>query len=177
MNILVLLPNQVEEIELITPIDIWRRANYSVTIASIDNNLTTISQQGITIIADKLLKDVELDQMDYLFLPGGSGHELLANSSLVNDVIRYFIDNNKIIIAICAAPTILTPWLLDKKATCYPELKHKMSQYSDEKVVIDYPFITSQGAGTASDLAFSLVSLVDGEEMSIKLQQKTLFHL
>ncbi len=38
-NILVLLANSVEEIELITPIDIWRRAGYSITIASIDSNL------------------------------------------------------------------------------------------------------------------------------------------
>lgn len=176
MNILVLLPNKVEEIEFITPVDIWRRANYTVTIASIDNDIHTISQQGIHIDADILLKDVDITTIDCLFLPGGAGHLLLADSSLVAQTIQYFVNNQKIILAICASSTILVPWLENKKGTCYPSLKQKMPLFLDQKVVIDLPFITSQGAGTASYLAFALVSLVDGEDISKKLQQTTVFY-
>lgn len=177
MNILILLPNNFEDIELMTPVDIWRRANYSVTIASINNDLKVTSQQGVNLLADTLLENVDLTNMDCLFLPGGVGHKLLAEDPSVTTTIQHFVESKKKILAICAAPTILVRWLQDKKATCYPSLKDKLPLYLNQKTVVDLPFITSQGAGTASDLALTLVTLTDGESTSITLKQQLLFHL
>ncbi len=175
MNILILLPDNVEEIEFTTPVDIWRRAGYNAVSASISGDLAVRGQQGINIIADILLKDAELAKFDCLFLPGGSGHKLLKDSTLTSDAVEYFLTQGKIIAAICAAPTVIAKWLTDKKATCYPSLKDQIPNYTDQKVVVDMPFITSQGAGTASDLAFSLIEIRDGKEKASELKKTMLF--
>lgn len=174
-NILALLPDNVEEIELITPIDLWRRAGYQITIASLADELQTVGQQGVVITADVPLKHVSHEDYDALFLPGGSGYQLIKQSLLAMSIIEDFIKHNKKIIAICAAPTILTPWLQDKKATSYPSLKEEIPHWVDQKVVIDLPFITSQGAGTASYLAFEVIRLFSGEEQANELKKATIF--
>ncbi len=175
MNILVLLPNNVEEIEFVTPVDLWRRAGYNVTVASITEELSIIGQQKITIQADEYLGNVDLNSFEYLFLPGGSGHLLLKESTLVTATIQHFVDKNKTIAAICAAPTILVEWLQDKKATCYPTLSEKLSNHVDQDVVVDLPFVTSKGAGTAYKLAFALINIISGEEVAEKLRSATIF--
>ncbi|MGL5955072.1 MAG: DJ-1/PfpI family protein [Brevinema sp.] len=174
-NILVLLPNQVEDIEFITPVDLWRRAGYQVTVASITNTLETVSQQNIKIYADVCLQDINNVEFDYLFLPGGAGHKLLAESPLVTDTIQYFFEQQKPIIAICAAPTILIPWLNNKQATCYPAMSQQIPNFVDQDVVIDLPFITSKGVGTAATLAFYIISLISGSNTATELQKATLF--
>ncbi len=175
MNILVLLPDNVEEIEFITPVDLWRRTGYHVTVASITDSLSTLGQQNITIQADVCLSNVDLKDFEYLFLPGGSGHKLLKESSLVTNTIQHFVEQNKTVIAICAAPTILVPWLNGKKATCYPSMSNLLPNHIDQDVVVDLPFVTSKGAGTASKLAFEVISIISGEETAEKLRMATIF--
>lgn len=45
----------------------------------------------------------------------------------------------------------------DRRATCYPSKKGELSNYVDEKVVVDGNLVTSQGPGTA--IAFALQAL------------------
>ena len=174
-NILVLLANNVEEIELVTPIDLWRRAGYHVTIASINNELTVKGQQGIVISADTSLAKVNTSEFNSIFIPGGAGHQLVKDSSLAMDTIKYFIDNNKTVIAICAAPTILSPWLQDKKATCYPSMKDLIPNWVDQAIVEDKNFITSQGAGTAHLLAFYVIKKISGDSLALDQIKSTIF--
>ena len=173
--ILVLLADNVEEIELIVPIDLWRRAGYTVITASIDNKISIKGQHGIIISADTQLDQVNTDKFNYIFIPGGAGHQLIKESTLAMDTIKHFIDKNKTIIAMCAAPTILSPWLQNKKATCYPSLKNLIPNWVDQAVIEDKPFITSQGAGTAHHLAFYLINKISGESVVQSLVKKTIF--
>ena len=174
-NILVLLANNVEEIELVTPVDLWRRAGYTVTIASIDNELTVKGQQGITISADTSLAKINTSEFDSIFIPGGAGYQLIKDSSLAMNTIKYFIDNDKTVLAICAAPTILSPWLQDKKATCYPSMKALIPNWVDQAIVEDKPFITSQGAGTAHQLAFYVIKKISGDSVAHDQIKSTIF--
>ncbi|MGL4677313.1 MAG: DJ-1 family glyoxalase III [Brevinema sp.] len=174
-NILVLLQNQVEDIEFITPVDLWRRAGYNVTTASITDTLEIISQQNIKMHADVCLKDISSSDFDYIFIPGGAGHKLLLESSLVTKTIQDFVTQQKPIIAICAAPILLVPWLENKKATCYPAMSQYISNFVDQDIVVDLPFITSQGVGTATNLAFYIISLISGAEFTTELKKTTVF--
>ena len=174
-NILVILANNVEEIELVTPIDLWRRVGYNVTIASIENELTIKGQQGIVISADTSLAKINTDEFDCVFIPGGAGHQLVKDSSLAMDTIKYFIENDKTVIAICAAPTILSPWLQDKKATCYPSMKDLIPNWVDQAIVEDKNFITSQGAGTAHLLAFYVIKKISGDTPALDQIKSTIF--
>ena len=174
-NILVLLANNVEEIELVTPVDLWRRAGYNITIASIEKELTVKGQQGIVISADTNLEKINTSEFDSIFIPGGAGHQLVKDSSLAMDTIENFINNNKTVLAICAAPTILSPWLQDKKATCYPSMKDLIPNWVDQAIVEDKNFITSQGAGTAHLLAFYLIKKISGDTLAHDQIKSTIF--
>ena len=174
-NILVLLANGVEEIELITPVDIWRRAGYSITIASIDSNLLVKGQHGIIISADTTLDTINNAMFDYIFIPGGSSEEAFKNSPLAMDTIKKFIYNNKKIITICAATLLLIPWLTNKKATCYPPLKDFLPCWVDQEVVVDLPFITSQCVGASHVLALHIVEMISGISVAEELKKSLLF--
>ena len=85
-----------------------------------------------------LAEDINPENMDLLFLPGGGkGHELLDASNAAHALINYAVANGKYIAAICAAPSILgRKQLLDgKKATCYPGFEKYLegAKISDKK--------------------------------------------
>lgn len=174
-HILILLANGVEEIELITPTDLWRRAGYSVTIASIDSNLPVRGKQGIVISADTTLDTIDDSKFNYLYIPGGASEVAFRNSSQAMKLIEKFIDQQKTVITICAATLLLSPWLTDKKATCYPPLKDLLPNWIDQEVVVDLPFITSQGVGTAHLLAFHVIQMISGIPATEELKNATVF--
>lgn len=174
-KITVLLADQFEEIEVVAPIDIWRRAGFDVTITSIKKELTVIGQQKLTIRADNFLSDTNIDDIDVLFIPGGAGHQFIKESSQAMEIIDQCIILNKLIVSICAAPTILSTYLTNKKATCYPSMKDLLTNWVNESVVIDLPFITSQGAGTAFELGYKIVELLNSKEAAEELKNKMIF--
>lgn len=187
-NVFVLLSDGFEEIESITPIDLLRRAEINVTTISLNNSLNVTGAHGITVLADKLSSEIDIQSLpDAVFCPGGwNGSINLSQSSFVTNLLFEMKKNNKIIAAICAAPIIvLSPLgLLDgKRFTCYPglldcELKGEnadVSGHCDESVVQDGNLITSQGPGTASNLAFKLIEALESKELSTQTKTDAIF--
>lgn len=78
----VLLADGFEESEAVVPVDLLRRGGVEVTLAGV-NGLEVCSSHKITVKADCLLSQVELDQVDMVFVPGGLGgvDYLLASPS------------------------------------------------------------------------------------------------
>jgi 4-methyl-5(b-hydroxyethyl)-thiazole monophosphate biosynthesis len=80
---------------------------------------------------------------------------------------------NKLVAAICAAPSVLSAagLLKDKRATSYPSVKEQMqvAEYLTIPVVIDGNVVTSRGAGTAMAFALKLVEILKGEAIAEKL--------
>jgi 4-methyl-5(b-hydroxyethyl)-thiazole monophosphate biosynthesis len=73
-TILTILPEGFEEIEAITPIDLWRRAEFDVTVASLGAKTKVTGRSGITLHAETSLSAIAQTQtFDLLFLPGGAG--------------------------------------------------------------------------------------------------------
>ena len=68
-KVLVLLAPGFEEIEAVTIIDILRRAEIDVTIAGLEKNMVEGSHQ-ISIKADTYYKFIEIDEYDFIILPG-----------------------------------------------------------------------------------------------------------
>ena len=60
-----------EETEAICTIDILRRAGMNVVITSIYNEKTVVGAHNISIIADKTIDEINPNDADLLFLPGG----------------------------------------------------------------------------------------------------------
>ncbi|MGL5721367.1 MAG: DJ-1 family glyoxalase III [Brevinema sp.] len=173
-RIVVLLAEGFEEIEALTPVDIWRRAGWKISTAMINPHpsLLVLGQQGIAVKADLPLSDVYVEDFDMIYLPGGNGHKVIADSPEALQLIQNFASAGKIISAICATPSVLARkgMLSGRRATVYPSseyieaLKQSGVNYVAEDVVIDGTFITGRGAGAAAKLAFTVLATIDKDQ-------------
>jgi 4-methyl-5(b-hydroxyethyl)-thiazole monophosphate biosynthesis len=176
---LIIVADGFEEIEAVAVIDILRRAEIKVTIASIDFKLVT-SARNLLIKADYLIDTLPDYEFDMLILPGGGlGVKNLQESDGVKSLIKRFNAEGKYIAAICAAPTILENMglLKDKTVTAYPGVESdlKSCKYTSDNVVIDGKLITSKGPGTAMEFSFTLVELLRSKELRDTLETAMVF--
>ena len=120
-KVAVLLAEGFETIEALTSVDILRRAGVTCTTFGI-NEVEVTTSHSITIRADEVLND-EIYNYDVVILPGGMpGAVNLRDNEKVNEIVKKFYDEGKIVAAICAAPQTLEQFgiLDDKKCTSYP---------------------------------------------------------
>ena len=169
-----LLAEGFEEIEALTVVDILRRAEIEVKMASADGTMIVKGAHGIAVKADCSIKDAEVS--DLLFLPGGMPGvtNLECNEDVLNLIRAYAESEDGYIAAICAAPKILggMELLRGKHAVCYPGFESELrgAIVLEDAVVQEDRIITSRGAGTAAELAFHLVTLLKDDETAQKLR-------
>jgi len=173
-KIAVFLAEGLEEIEGLTVVDILRRAEVDVTTVSITEKNEVTGSHNIKIWADKKFEEVTFDELDGVVLPGGMpGTTNLMNHAGVNEVIKSFAAEGKLVSAICAAPSVLgqAGLLEGKKATCYPGFEKQMTgaTATTDKVVQDGNIITSRGMGTAIPFALALTAYLLGQEVANKI--------
>ena len=179
-KVFIFLADGFEESEAIIPIDILRRAGIECIMVSITDSITVTSSHNVKVVADSLFDMKECLNGDAIILPGGiPGTINLLNHDGVKDIILEYNKNNKIIAAICAAPTILGEMglLKGKKAICYPSMTEKLfgAIVEDEKCIKDDNIITSKGLGAAMNFALKLVEeLIDSETME-KIKHQIVF--
>ena len=68
-NVLVPIADGTEEIEAVTIIDVLRRAEANVTVASVDA-LQIKASRGVNIVADCLIETCKDKEFDLVVLPG-----------------------------------------------------------------------------------------------------------
>lgn len=180
MKIAAILAEGFEETEFIAVVDLLRRAKQDVCVVSLTEQLTVAGSHNFKIVADVMWADVDFDDIDCIFLPGGMpGVTNLQASSDVVEMVRKFVQSNKFVVAICAAPLVLNDAgvLENKKFTCYPATAAsiKNGTYSEESVVIDGKIITSRGVGTALDLGLSMVSVFCSKESAEDLRKAVVY--
>lgn len=174
------LANGFEEIEALTVVDFLRRVGVDVKTVAIGNELTVAGSHGITVVADILENDIEINNnLSAVVLPGGlPGATNLEKSKTVNDALEFCFANNKHIAAICAAPMVIGKkgYLDGKNATCYPGFeKHlKGAIINDVKVVTDNNITTGCGPGAAIQFALELARLFTDNEKYKALEESIL---
>ena len=164
-RVLCLLTDGFEEIETVAPIDLLRRAEVEVTIASL-GELDVTGRCGMKLIADVKLSDTLPDSYDTLFLPGGPGVARLRSDGRPAALAKIFHDAGKWVAAICAAPLVVKDAgiLGDRPHTAHASTKDELPfALFGERVVIDGTLITSRGAGTALDFGLALVAALRGQ--------------
>ncbi|MCI8387444.1 MAG: DJ-1/PfpI family protein [Clostridiales bacterium] len=164
------LANGFEEIEALCPLDLLRRAGVNVMTVGVGEKVVRGSH-GIEVIADittfEAEKLLEKNPADMVILPGGMPGTLnLKADEIVNKFIKYVVENDKFLAAICAAPSILGELglLRGKEAICFPGFEDKLdgAVISGKSVVRDGKIITAKGMGVALEFGLALVSaLVD----------------
>ncbi len=173
---LVVLTDGFEEIEAVTPIDLLRRADTEVTLASATDSLGLEGKMGIVLRADSLLADCLETEYDLLVLPGGPGVFTLRQDLRVLELIRTRVGLGLPVAAICAAPLLLQDaGVLDGKAyTAHGTVCDELPDMrQDVPVVEDLPLLTSRGPGTAFAFGLALVRLLHGEEIALRVASET----
>ncbi|WKS99933.1 DJ-1/PfpI family protein [Gallibacterium salpingitidis] len=175
-KIAVLLTTGFEDAEALVPIDLFRRVELDVDLISIEDSEIVSSAHQIKVIADKQIKQVDLSQYDMIMLPGGNID--LNKYIALSEIYQQFLNNNKRIAAICAAPTVLAKLglLTNKNAVCYPAMRDNFAEnnviYHHVPAVVDSAFITGRGPGAAFDFALTVISELLGVETAEKLKQQ-----
>lgn len=157
-----------EEVEAIATIDFLRRADIKVATVTI-GGIAVRGAHGISVEADLLSENLPLnDKTEGVILPGGgAGTQNLKASDAVRKAVRFCYENNRLIAAICAAPTILADMgILDgKKAICYPGMENEMgnAHIVPNDVVISDNIITAKAAGVTWEFAAAIVGYLKGK--------------
>jgi 4-methyl-5(b-hydroxyethyl)-thiazole monophosphate biosynthesis len=176
-KIIVFLATGFEEMEALTPVNIWRRAGFEVITVSISNELSVCGSHHIIVMADQLFEDCNLDDADMLFLPGGiPGATNLDTHVGLGELLLSFHSTNKTLGAICAAPLVLghKQLLKGKKATCFPGFENEMlhAEYTGNSIQSDGNIVTGKGAGVAMEYALQIVARFTTANFANDLAQK-----
>ena len=169
-KVLALVFDGFEEIELITPVDLLRRAEADVLIAATGSSLLVTGRSRIHLTADCHLSSVNTASFDALLIPGGPGIAAQRELGHIAPIAADFVANGKTVAAICAAPLILADAgvLAGRKFTAHFSTGLHEAD-SSRPVVTDGPIITSRGAGTAMDFALALLSHLCGDDTKSKV--------
>lgn len=167
-----------------------------MTVAGLNGVEPVKCSRDIVILPDKSLDQaISGDPYDAVVLPGGlGGSNAMGESKAVGELLRTQESSERIIAAICAAPTALAKHGIatGKSVTSYPAMKPQLvdkyrlvlisldihiylsiftynfpflfSYVDDKNVVQDGNLITSRGPGTAYEFALKLSEQLVGLE-------------
>ena len=130
--------------------------------------------------AEKIITEDNVEDFfdyDVLIIPGGFGKANFfkdKNNKIFKKLIKYFFENNKIIVAICSAVINLlestyirgkkvTTYLLDNKRY-FNQLKNYNIIPVEEEIVEDNNLFTCSGPGNALELSFRLLEKLTSNE-------------
>ena len=179
---LIFLAPGYEEVEMLTVVDMVRRAGLVIDMVSITDTLEVTSSHNVTIKADKLFKEADFDSAKMIILPGGipGTPNLLAYKPLTDKILE-FKENGKLLSAVCAAPTVYGQLgiLKGHKATCYPgqEVNLNCAEYLTEPVVNDGQFTTSRGMGTCIEFAGAIITRLKDKETADDVKAKIIYNM
>ena len=176
----IFLADGFEEIEALTVVDLLRRANIEISTVSIMGRKNVTGSHNITVEADALLEETDFDSLDMLILPGGMpGTANLADCKALTDKIKEFDEKDKMLCAICAAPTVFGKLgiLKGKKACCFPGREDDLlgADVQTSSVTKDGHFITSRGMGTAIDFGLAIIEHYQGSNAATSMASKIVY--
>lgn len=175
-RVLVPLAPGFEELELVAPVDLLRRAGAEVTLASVDGAPLVVGRTGMVLRAERTLGELMGETYDLLLLPGGPAVAALRKDPHVLELVRRTATREGWLGAICAAPLVLKdagvlPAEFAAHDSCLGELP---AAVQDTRVVVSGRVVTSRGAGTAVDFGLALVEALLGAAKSDEVRKAIL---
>lgn len=175
------LADGFEEVEALAVVDLCRRAGINTILVSVTEREVVVGSHEIAVTTDKLLKDLDFDAVDMIFLPGGMpGTVNLENCKPLMEQIKSFDEQGKCISAICAAPRIFGRMglLQGRNACSYPAMEEDLTgaEVSRKPVEVSEHITTSRGMGTAIDLGLAIVERFCGKEKADNLAEAIIYN-
>jgi protease I len=153
-KIAILVDNYFEQAEFEQPLHRLKEARVAVTVISVETTkLQALNhvKSGDIFTADALLDEIQFDDYDALLLPGGVVNaDKLRMNDKAREWVKHFIDEHKLIAAICHAP-----WLLvsadvveGRRLTSYytlqDDIRNAGAEWVNHDAVLDGNLITSR---------------------------------
>lgn len=178
-RVLVPLADGFEEIEAISIIDVLRRGDIEVLTASLGEKSEIKGAHNVIVLTDMQIKDVDVESLDMIVLPGGWGGTVaLRDDANVARILKEMDSRGKNIGAICAAPLVLeSAGVLKHNYTCYPTIEEQIREdgFNNEKMVVeDANVMTSRGPATAICFGLQIVKKLKGEEKYLSVKSALL---
>lgn len=171
----IFLADGFETCEGLITIDMLRRGGVEIDMISMNGTLAVTTSQNVILQAEKLYKDVNLDEYDVLILPGGKvGTVNLESSDSLKQAIRKHYEEGKLTCAICAAPSIFghLGMLKGKKYTCFPDFDGDYGgEYQMELAVSDGNLVSGRGMGATIEFAREILKKIVDEETLQKVEK------
>lgn len=169
-----------EEIEALTVVDILRRAGEEIEMVSITQERTVTGSHGVEVKMDRVLSEVNFDEVDVIVLPGGMpGTSNLEACASLMEQVDAFVKADKIVAAVCAAPSILghRGHLKGRKACAFPGMESHLegAQVCQEPAVRDGNIITGRGMGAAIPFALAILGALQSEDVAEQMAKTIVF--
>ena len=165
-RVLCLVADGVEELELVAPVDVLRRAGAEVLLVAVGEGIHVTGRNNIVLHADMNLEAVQTEDFDLLLIPGGAAVAKLRQDGRPAELAKSFVRAGKSVAAICAAPLVLEDagLLEGKRFTAHFSAANELpGAQTGERVMEDGLIVTSRGAGTALEFGLALVDRLYGE--------------
>jgi 4-methyl-5(b-hydroxyethyl)-thiazole monophosphate biosynthesis len=159
-----------EDIEAVTPLDIFNRAGLHVTVASVEPGPVKAAY-GVTILTDMTVDGLPDGLFDAVVLPGGlKNAALLANHDRVVQIVRKHFEAGRLAAAICASPSRVlgeaAGIIHGRRVTGDPAFNNRLTgaggNVVEESVVVDGNLITAMGPGAALQFGLAIVEYLLG---------------
>lgn len=176
-RVAVVLADGCEEIEALTPVDVFRRLGVEVTMVGLTSRQVTGAHR-IPLTCETTVSPALLDY-DCVVFPGGTpGATNLRDSDELMEIMRQRQAAGKWNAAMCAAPLAFARYgLLDGHTyTSYPGIDEEIAQtnptaeFSEDITAVDQAghLITSRGPATAMAYAFKIAETLGLEVENLK---------
>ena len=177
MKLLMLFVDRFEDTEAIATLDVLKRAGFEVITASVMNREEVLPKYVKAVLADAKIEDLNFKEFDGLVIPGGPGSfQIMPNLPIVEELIRYFADNNKLVASICAAPHLVGKlgYFNNKNFTVHPGFENFCvgGRYLREKgVVRDGNFITAKSMYYSIEFGLEITKFFKGEAFAEEVRK------
>ncbi|MCL2461583.1 MAG: DJ-1/PfpI family protein [Defluviitaleaceae bacterium] len=176
---MIFLVDGFEETEALVTLDILRRGGLDVPAVSLNGSDWVTGAHHITIKADARFENAKAEDSGVIIMPGGPGTPDYENHADFISLLKTAAAQNKLICAICAAPSVLgrLGLLKGRTAVCYPGFEGELKGAIIGKHTVDKDgnFITSRGPATAADFGFAILAECKGKAKADEVRKGMLF--
>ncbi len=177
MKGLMILSDYCEDTEALSTRALLKRAQIEIDTVTINPSKTITTGYGLTVLVDYHKDEVDLDDYDFLVVPGGKYVSMIIDQdTYIKSTVKAFEMDQKLVCAICAGPRFLGAMgiLKNKHYTIYPGNQSEAFEgvyHPELKAVKDGLVITARGAGATLDFAYEIIQFIKGEEAAKKILQ------
>ena len=147
----VLIGPKFEDVEYTKPAKAFKEKGHELIIIGLKAGEKVKGKHGnVSVMVEKSVYDVSVDNFDALFIPGGYSPDKLRADDNAVQFTRKFVESGKPVLAICHAPQLLitAQVIKGRKITGWksivPDIKNAGAEYINEEVVEDGNIISSR---------------------------------